>query len=52
MGQPCMDTSYGPAATAPSFPPKSSDFPQVGDLGWAARLLEVLVPADGAYVGG
>ncbi|KAF4015048.1 hypothetical protein G4228_006779 [Cervus hanglu yarkandensis] len=28
MGQPCMDTSYGPAATAPSFPPKSSDFPQ------------------------
>ncbi|XP_019820414.2 protein strawberry notch homolog 2 isoform X1 [Bos indicus] len=28
MGQPCTDPSYGPAATAPSFPPKSSDFPQ------------------------
>ena len=41
MGQPCTDPSYGPAATAPSFPPKSSDFPQVGDLGWAVHLLEV-----------
>ncbi|XP_057396710.1 protein strawberry notch homolog 2 isoform X1 [Balaenoptera acutorostrata] len=28
VGQPCMDTSYGPAAATPSFPPKSSDFPQ------------------------
>ncbi|XP_066198121.1 protein strawberry notch homolog 2 isoform X1 [Saccopteryx leptura] len=27
VGQPCMDTSYGPAATTPSFLPKS-DFPQ------------------------
>ncbi|EPY74247.1 hypothetical protein CB1_000097008 [Camelus ferus] len=32
VGQPCADTSYGPAAASPSFPPKSSDFPQVGDL--------------------
>ncbi|XP_049564399.1 protein strawberry notch homolog 2 isoform X3 [Orcinus orca] len=28
VGQPCVDTSYGPAAATPSFPPKSSDFPQ------------------------
>ncbi|XP_031293913.2 protein strawberry notch homolog 2 isoform X2 [Camelus dromedarius] len=28
VGQPCADTSYGPAAASPSFPPKSSDFPQ------------------------
>lgn len=26
--QPCADTSYGPSATTPSFPPKSNDFPQ------------------------
>lgn len=29
VGQSCADTSYGPAATTPSFLPKS-DFPQVG----------------------
>ncbi|XP_026941662.1 protein strawberry notch homolog 2 isoform X3 [Sagmatias obliquidens] len=28
VGQPCVDTSYGPAAATPSFPPKNSDFPQ------------------------
>ncbi|XP_032160742.1 protein strawberry notch homolog 2 isoform X3 [Mustela erminea] len=27
-GQPCMDTSYGPPTTTPSFLPKTGDFPQ------------------------
>lgn len=30
VDQPCTDTSYGPAAAASSFLPKSGDFPQVG----------------------
>lgn len=28
--QPCVDTSYGPPTTTPSFLPKTGDFPQVG----------------------
>nr|XP_008509078.1 PREDICTED: protein strawberry notch homolog 2-like isoform X2 [Equus przewalskii] len=28
VDQPCTDTSYGPAAAASSFLPKSGDFPQ------------------------
>ncbi|XP_059015169.1 protein strawberry notch homolog 2 isoform X3 [Mustela lutreola] len=27
-GQPCVDTSYGPPTTTPSFLPKTGDFPQ------------------------
>lgn len=28
--QPCVDASYGPSTTTPSFLPKTGDFPQVG----------------------
>lgn len=38
VGQPCVDTSYGPMATTSSFLPKIGDFSQVGELQSEAPL--------------